>query len=54
MADTGYVIITITKPVETKEEAKIIFDLVKTKLEDRPDVVVKGHFTNHFELTEPT
>ena len=50
MADQGFCIITIRKPVETREEARAIYDMVKTKMEDRPDVTVSGHFSNHFDL----
>lgn len=45
-------IITLRKEVEDRDAGKAIFELVKTKLEDRPDIKVTGHVTNHFELEE--
>lgn len=48
-------VITLRKKVADRDEGKVIFDLVKQRLEDRPDVIITGHITNHFseEETEP-
>lgn len=48
-------IITLRKDVADRDEGEAIFELVKTKLEDRPDIRVTGHVTNHFiEPEEPS
>lgn len=52
MADKSYVIITARKEVPDRDTARQIYDLVKTRLEDRPDVELSGHFSNHFDLSE--
>lgn len=52
MADQGYVIITARKEVPDRDTARQIYDLVKEKLVDRPDINLSGHFTNHFDLDE--
>jgi len=46
-------IITVRKTVEDQERGQEIFELVKQRLEDRPDVKITGHVTNHFNLEEP-
>jgi len=50
MPDKMYLVITLRKEVADREEGNTIFELVKTRLADRPDVEVKGHVTNHFDL----
>lgn len=52
MADQGYIVITARKKVETREQARLVYDVVKQKLADRPDIEITGHFTNHFDLDE--
>ena len=47
------VIITLRKEVYNRDEGKQIYELVKAKLEDRPEIKVTGHVTNHFDLEEP-
>lgn len=47
-------VITLRKEVSDRDQGKEIFDMVKEKLKDHPDVIVKGHITNHFtESGEP-
>lgn len=46
-------VITIRKDVEDAEQGKVIYDLVKEKLEDRPTLTITGHVTNHFDLEQP-
>lgn len=52
MADKIHVIITLRKEVADKTEARVIYDLVKQKLQDRPDIEVSGHCSNHFDLDQ--
>lgn len=47
-------VITLRKEVPDREAGKTIFDLVKERMADRPDVTVTGHVTNHFDLEEPS
>lgn len=44
-----YITITARKEVPDRETGRAIFDLVKARLEDRPDIQIAGHVTNHFE-----
>lgn len=52
MADKMYLIITVRKEVPDRETGRATYDLVKTKLADRPDLTVSGHVSNHFDLDE--
>lgn len=52
MADKMHVIITLRKEVPDREAARAIYDLVKERLADRPDVIVTGLASNHFDLDE--
>lgn len=52
MADKMYLVITLRKEVPDKEAGKAIYELVKQRLADRPDVETSGHVTNHFDLDE--
>lgn len=53
MADMSLVI-TVRKQVADRDQGELIFRLVEQKLADRPDLIVSGHITNHFELTPET
>lgn len=46
-------VITVRKQVEDQARGQEIFELVKQRLEDRPDIKVTGHVTNHFDHEEP-
>lgn len=46
-------VITLRKDVADQAEGEQTFELVRQKLEDRPDIKVTGHVTNHFDLEEP-
>lgn len=50
--DQMYLVITLRKEVPDREAGKAIYDLVKQRMQDRPDVTVTGHVTNHFDLEE--
>jgi len=52
MADQMFVIITLRKEVPDRETARLVYDLVKQRLADRPDVQVTGLCSNHFDLTQ--
>ena len=52
MEDQMYLVITARKKVPDRDAGKAIFDLVKQRLADRPDIEVTGHVTNHFEFVE--
>ncbi len=52
MADKGFCVITIRKEVPDRDRAREIYDLVKQKLEDRPDLKLTGLFSNHFDLEQ--
>lgn len=50
MADTMQIVITLRKEVPDQAAARVIYDLVKEKMADRPDVILSGHCSNHFDL----
>ena len=50
MADQMFLVITLRKEVQDRDEAREIYDLVKLKLADRPDLITTGHATNHFDM----
>ena len=52
MPDEMNLVITLRKEVPDRETGEEIFDLVKQRMADRPDVKVTGHVTNHFDLEE--
>jgi len=52
MSDMMQVVITLRREVPDRETGRQIYDLVKEKLSDRPDVIVSGHVSNHFDLNE--
>lgn len=52
MADEMNLVITLRKIVPDREAGRAIFELVVQRMEDRPDVTITGHVTNHFEYEE--
>lgn len=52
MADKMFIIITLRKEVPDRDAGRVIYDLVKQKMADRPDVEMTGHVTNHFDLDQ--
>lgn len=52
MADKMYIVITLRREVPDRETARQVYDVVKQKMADRPDVKVAGHCSNHFDLEE--
>lgn len=46
-------VIILRKKVSGQTEGQQIYELVKQKLEDRPDITITGHVTNHFDIEEP-
>lgn len=54
MPEQMKLVITLRKDVPDRDSGEAIYNLVKERLADRPDVIVTGHVTNHFDLDEPT
>jgi len=52
MADKMEVVITARKTVPDRETGRAIYDMLKTKLEDNPEIQITGHISNHFDLTD--
>jgi len=52
MADTMFLTITLRKEVPDREAGKVIYDLVKQKLQERPDITITGHVSNHFDMEQ--
>lgn len=47
-----YLIVTLRKEVPDRNTGRQIYDLIKQRMTDRPDVELTGHVTNHFDLDE--
>ena len=45
-----YLTITLRKEVPDRAAARLIYDLVKTRMADRPDVEIAGSANNHFDM----
>ena len=45
-------VIVLRKEVADREEGLEIYEWVKQKLQPRPEVIVSGHVTNHFNIEE--
>lgn len=45
--------ITLRKSVEDQLEADNLYELVKTRIEDHPEVSLTGHTSNHFAAYVP-
>lgn len=52
MADKMFIIITARKEVPDRDAARAIYDLVKQKLADRPDIELTGQASNHFDMDQ--
>lgn len=52
MADKSYIVVVLRKEVADKQEAETLYEAVKTRLTDRPDINVKATYTNHFDFPE--
>lgn len=48
MPDKMYLVVTIRKEVADAVEGKALYEIVKQKLSDHPDVQLAGLVTNHF------
>ena len=53
MPDKMYCTIVLRKEVADRDEGRALYDLVKAKLADRPDVNIQGSASNHF-VDEPS
>jgi len=45
-----YLVITIRKPVSDSDQGELIYELVKQKLSDRPDLQITGSVNNHYDM----
>lgn len=50
--DKFVLIITARREIESQEQGHTIFDIVKEKLLDHPEIILTGHISNHFTDTE--
>ena len=50
MPDQLYLVVTLRRVVPDQEYGRALFDIIKQRLSDHPDVIVSGHLTNHFDL----
>jgi len=52
MADKMMLTVTLRKEVPDRDAGKALYDIVKQRMADKPDVDVRGHVANHFDLEE--
>ena len=52
MPDKMYIVITLRRTVTDEQQGRTIYDLVKQRLADHPEVQVSGHVTNHLDLED--
>ena len=53
MADKMLLIITLVKEVLDLDTGKAVYDLIKLRLAEYPNITIKAHLTNHFNLEPP-
>lgn len=53
MPDELILTITLRKTVLDQSAGRLIYELVKTRLEDHPEVSIKAHVSNHYSDQEP-
>ncbi len=51
--DEMFCLISIRKSVADAAEARRLFDLIKEKINDVPEIELQGHATTHFNLEVP-
>lgn len=42
-------IVVLRKGTDTPEEAEALYNIVKQKLADHPEIEISGHVTNHYD-----
>ncbi|MCK5607233.1 hypothetical protein KAR91_35445 [Candidatus Pacearchaeota archaeon] len=52
MADKMYLVVTARKEVPDREAGRIVYEHIKQKLADRPDIELSGHVTNHYDVEQ--
>jgi len=50
MSEKMFLVVTLRKEVPDRETGRAVYDLVKTRLADYPDVKINGSVNNHFDL----
>lgn len=48
--DEMILVITLRKTVPNRDTGRAIYDLVKQRLADRPEIQISGMVNNHFDL----
>lgn len=48
-----YLQITLTKEIDNTDQGQQLYNLVKQRLTDHPEVEVHGHMTENLPLEEP-
>lgn len=50
MADKTQIIITLRKEVADEAGARAVYQTVKQKMADNPDITITGHISNHLDV----
>lgn len=48
-----HLVVTIRKVVPDRDTGFALFELIKERLTDKPEIEIHGHVTNHFESQTP-
>jgi len=46
-------VVTLRKEVPDRETGEWLYNLIKERLADHPEVIISGHVTNHFDMENP-
>lgn len=52
MPDEIFLVVTLRCPVPDRQTGHDLYELVKQRVADHPEVKVSGHLTNHFDTQE--
>lgn len=52
MADRLQLVVTLRKDVPNEATARTLLNLVKTRFEDQPEIIVTGHLSIHYDVQE--
>jgi len=50
MADKMLLTITLRKEVPNEQTGRTLYEAVKTKMQDNPEVKINGHVAQYFEM----
>lgn len=52
MPDKMYLTVALRKEVEDLDQGRFLFEMIKTRLEDKPEITVTGNVSTQFKLED--